>query len=634
MRCQHFRLSMPEATERYWFEVLYPGALTAPDPDAVRRRFHEAANQPIASIIDIGEDRSWLVGGTLIYFRDGLPYASYMPDGVRIELLSLDSTPVSPRRDLATEVLRGRWTWERDARGASFSTFAKHTRDLAEGVMGELLDLHSMAEYSRRDREDWRGKQFTRKTLRPVFAAFEAALRDFRKRLDPEALKTCYAVHNLRIDTVRWLMEGKTARSVRYRCQAMRAEPALVGAAITAKTMAGARALAGLARAVGGGHSVVEALCQFQIQGDPDVWRPAVKFLCGRSLRNTLLVTDAAWHTQEDYSVLATADFVRRLSGNQRPTNREQWRTLAQVAYIHGLATESRSTGIAPASFIKGHSMRDLSTFVVADDYLQVRDTISAAVGTVRGEEQRIFADIAKLRGTTAHHVQRVLEPNLNAPPERALGRLTLAQLLTLSRYYHGEVREQVEHDVDILDLARGAQGDAGGPSTETRWPASMLAAPAGDIECVELRSPQDLVEEGRLMHHCVGSACYLRACALGASRIFSLRAGGKRAATLEVTWREGVPTIAQLYGPYDAKPSGACRAASEELLRPGHLGDRPRSDEDLMRMLEASDAARSGRGGDFWLRADLVCYDLRCRIERMQGGAVPWNRPARAKAA
>lgn len=50
-------------------------------------------------------------------------------------------------------------------------------------------------------------------------------------------------------------------------------------------------------------------------------------------------------------------------------------------------------------------------------------------------------------------------------------------------------------------------------------------------------------------MHHCVGG--YASACASGESRIFSLRAGGERVATLEIRLRgRATWVVRQCFGP------------------------------------------------------------------------------------
>ncbi|MFT5508776.1 MAG: hypothetical protein ACI89J_001852 [Hyphomicrobiaceae bacterium] len=66
--------------------------------------------------------------------------------------------------------------------------------------------------------------------------------------------------------------------------------------------------------------------------------------------------------------------------------------------------------------------------------------------------------------------------------------------------------------------------------------------------EMVPLRSAAELSEEGMIMHNCVGS--YAGMVAARECRIFSVRRGSHRVATLEVRWQGGMPRIWQLEAP------------------------------------------------------------------------------------
>lgn len=70
-------------------------------------------------------------------------------------------------------------------------------------------------------------------------------------------------------------------------------------------------------------------------------------------------------------------------------------------------------------------------------------------------------------------------------------------------------------------------------PDKDVRWPALLPQFTVGAIQAVELNCGRLLAEDGLEQRHCIGS--YANACATGASRIFSLRRDGKRAATLEL---------------------------------------------------------------------------------------------------
>jgi PcfJ-like protein len=75
-------------------------------------------------------------------------------------------------------------------------------------------------------------------------------------------------------------------------------------------------------------------------------------------------------------------------------------------------------------------------------------------------------------------------------------------------------------------------------------------------IEFVRLRTPDDLLEEGQAMNHCV--ATYVASMAKGCSLIHSLRENSARVATLEVRFpraKFGRPISEQLRGPNNAEP-------------------------------------------------------------------------------
>lgn len=70
-------------------------------------------------------------------------------------------------------------------------------------------------------------------------------------------------------------------------------------------------------------------------------------------------------------------------------------------------------------------------------------------------------------------------------------------------------------------------------PDKDLHWPALLPRYAAGDFLAVELSSGVLLAEEGLEQRHCIGT--YVNACVSGATRVFSLRSHGKRAATLEL---------------------------------------------------------------------------------------------------
>lgn len=70
-------------------------------------------------------------------------------------------------------------------------------------------------------------------------------------------------------------------------------------------------------------------------------------------------------------------------------------------------------------------------------------------------------------------------------------------------------------------------------PERDVHWPALLPSFDAGHFQAIELDSGFLLAEEGLEQRHCIGT--YANACASGGTRVFSLRHGGKRAATLEL---------------------------------------------------------------------------------------------------
>ena len=93
-----------------------------------------------------------------------------------------------------------------------------------------------------------------------------------------------------------------------------------------------------------------------------------------------------------------------------------------------------------------------------------------------------------------------------------------------------------------LLDLTRSDQRRGPGRYSKRKR--------ASGFNLVELTSARDLVEEGDAMNHCV--ATYASDVAQGQCRIYSVRRGNRRIATLELQWprnRRGRPFINQLLG-------------------------------------------------------------------------------------
>ncbi|MBD3845973.1 PcfJ domain-containing protein [Bosea sp. SSUT16] len=81
----------------------------------------------------------------------------------------------------------------------------------------------------------------------------------------------------------------------------------------------------------------------------------------------------------------------------------------------------------------------------------------------------------------------------------------------------------------------------------------------------VALRSGEDLYEDGRAMHHCVSS--YAGEVISGRSRIFSIRFGEKRVATVELKQAKKRWTIEQLKGPCNRPVIPAIESVAKDFV-------------------------------------------------------------------
>jgi hypothetical protein len=87
----------------------------------------------------------------------------------------------------------------------------------------------------------------------------------------------------------------------------------------------------------------------------------------------------------------------------------------------------------------------------------------------------------------------------------------------------------------------------------------------ANGYSIVPLDSAKKLWEEGRAIHHCVGS--YDRKVAKGLCYIYSVRQGDERIATVELVRVNGQVRPTQIRGPRNAQPSKeVCAAVSKWL--------------------------------------------------------------------
>lgn len=100
---------------------------------------------------------------------------------------------------------------------------------------------------------------------------------------------------------------------------------------------------------------------------------------------------------------------------------------------------------------------------------------------------------------------------------------------------------------------------------------AWVCGGSAGGFDFVPLLSCQAILDEGTAMRNCLHS--YADRLARNACRLFSVRQGGRRIATLELAppgCGDSSPRIAQIKGPENTEPPRAVRRASKDWLKAG----------------------------------------------------------------
>lgn len=99
-------------------------------------------------------------------------------------------------------------------------------------------------------------------------------------------------------------------------------------------------------------------------------------------------------------------------------------------------------------------------------------------------------------------------------------------------------------------------------------WPALCAAwvSSCGRFEMVALASAADLVEEGKLLDHCVGG--YYEVCRRGDTQILSLRENGRRVATVEVTLGPDLDDPTFEIGQFKARGNVSPSSYHHDILR------------------------------------------------------------------
>jgi hypothetical protein len=126
-------------------------------------------------------------------------------------------------------------------------------------------------------------------------------------------------------------------------------------------------------------------------------------------------------------------------------------------------------------------------------------------------------------------------------------------------------------------------------PDKDVRWPALLPRYAVGPFLAIELDCGFLLAEEGLEQRHCIGT--YVNACSSGASRVFSLRRNGRRAATIELkrnhdgSWRmlqmRGKANSV-VYDPAVLAAGEAVARAYSEAARANDHDDAPRTHQAL----------------------------------------------------
>ncbi|MBD2770036.1 PcfJ domain-containing protein [Hymenobacter sp. BT664] len=129
-------------------------------------------------------------------------------------------------------------------------------------------------------------------------------------------------------------------------------------------------------------------------------------------------------------------------------------------------------------------------------------------------------------------------------------------------------VLAQTERWHQALARQRRQSGDAPVSTAQTRWTGLPVANfRAGSVSIEQLLTYEQLVEEGRALHHCV--ATYLYSCRQGRCGIFSLKVDGARALTMEVSAHR---TVVQVRGKYNRRMTPIERGSINQWLGQARL--------------------------------------------------------------
>ena len=168
------------------------------------------------------------------------------------------------------------------------------------------------------------------------------------------------------------------------------------------------------------------------------------------------------------------------------------------------------------------------------------------------------FAGISFREADAVRHVVDFVQAHL----ETFNPRWTLAQVRAKERAWH-----------EALALAELPKRIGTRPDAVTDYGPLPTSWEGEGYRFTALQTARALHLEGAAMHHCVAS--YWRQVAAGRARIYSIRAGSDRVATLEITdrveaYRWGKPgyQVRQLAGPCNSRPGPEVARVVEAFLR------------------------------------------------------------------
>ena len=257
---------------------------------------------------------------------------------------------------------------------------------------------------------------------------------------------------------------------------------------------------------------------------------------------------------------------LTRMEMERQGIERQHWRTISRMsrATVEALAPRYLPQYIRAVLFNGSASARtDIKTSAAAEAAMIIGVTKSRAhhIRPPRTDEDPIYT---MARETLTRAVRLLVTPQAGEEEEAGqpwavgdyladlidrgepLRAKTRSGLLKAARRYHGDraLRRQREEAERAADLAEGWI-----PQWNSLVGESSLETPnhAGITTIVPLTDESALLEEGRIMRHCVPG--YTRVCQRGSSRIFSIRRDNKRLATAEISNRNGRWATVQVRG-------------------------------------------------------------------------------------